>query len=92
MSSFNLANVSSSLVYHSSFLKMCFTEIMSISFNLKHAFTEGYLQGDRQLSLVPVIISLCVTYVSAITMIGAGAEVYFYGVEMMFFVFSQVLR
>ncbi len=47
---------------------------------------EGYLQGDRQLQLIPVIISLCVTYVSAIMMIGVGAEAYYYGVEIMLFI------
>ena len=62
------------------------------NFIFKFCLTEGYLQGDRQLRLVPVIISLCVTYVSAITMIGVGAEAYYFGVEIMFLVFSQVYK
>ena len=44
----------------------------------KQRTTEEYLFGNRQMSLVPVAVSLMVTYLSAVSVIGIPAEIYLY--------------
>ena len=46
----------------------------------KNNTTDEYLMGGRKLGLVPVTISICVSVVSANTLLGAPAEMYTYGV------------
>lgn len=36
----------------------------------------GYLLGNRQMSMLPVCLSMCITYQSAIAFLGVPAEVY----------------
>ena len=40
---------------------------------------EGYLLGNRKLKMVPVAMSLFVTFASAISLMGVPAEIYLYG-------------
>lgn len=47
--------------------------------------TEEYFLGDRKLRVIPVGVSLLVSYLSAITILGMPAEIYYYGVEYWFF-------
>ena len=65
--------------------------VASISIGAYHAFrsrnkatTEEYLMGGRQLGLIPVTISICVSVVSANTLLGAPAEMYTYGIMFQF--------
>ena len=53
----------------------------------RKATTEDYLMGGRNLGLVPVAISMCVSVVSASSLLGAPAEMYTYGIHYMYFVF-----
>ena len=46
-----------------------------------NVFSEKYLVGDRQMSLIPVTISLLVSVISANTLIGVPAEMYAYGIN-----------
>ena len=46
--------------------------------------TSDYLIGDRRMSYIPVAISLAVSYVSGITILGTSTEVYLYGITMAF--------
>ena len=46
----------------------------------KQKTTDDYLMGGRQLSLIPVALSLVVSVVSANTLLGAPAETYNYGI------------
>ena len=49
----------------------------------KQRTTEEYLFGNRQMSLVPVALSLLVTYNSGVSVVGVPAEMYLY--DTMFF-------
>ena len=44
----------------------------------KQRTTEEYLLGNRQMQLLPVALSMLVTYQSAISVIGVPAEVYLF--------------
>ena len=64
-----------------------FMFVFSLSIGVFFAFrsrnkntTEEYLMGGRKLGLLPVTISICVSVVSANTLLGAPAEMYTYGV------------
>ena len=50
---------------------------------IKHrkATAEQLLTGNRKLPLVPVSLSLAVSFISAITALGIPVEAYFYGTE-----------
>ena len=46
--------------------------------------TSDYLTGSRQMSSAPVAISLSVSFLSGITILGLSAEVYLQGITIMF--------
>ena len=50
----------------------------------KQRTTEEYLFGNRQMSLVPVAVSMLVTYQSAASVIGIPAEIYMYNTMMIY--------
>ena len=43
--------------------------------------TSEFLMGGRSMGLYPITLSLCVSVVSATTLLGAPAEVYQYGIQ-----------
>ena len=45
--------------------------------------TKEYLTGDRQLAMFPASVSIVVSYMSAISMLGDPAESYMYGAMYM---------
>ena len=45
--------------------------------------TEAYLLANRKLSIIPISISLLVSFFSAISMLGNSSEMYYYGAEYM---------
>ena len=47
----------------------------------KQKTTKEYLLADRQMKIWPVAISLLVSYLSAITLLGVPSEIYTYGVQ-----------
>lgn len=47
--------------------------------------TDEYFLGSRKLRILPVGVSLLVTYLSAITILGKPAEMFYFGVEYWFF-------
>lgn len=60
--------------------------LLSAAIGIYHAFfgpkqntTDEYLLGGRQMSVLPVALSLLCSFVSAITLLGNPVEVYFYG-------------
>lgn len=64
------------------------TLVISLSIGLISAFrkrnentTGEYLMGGRKLKLIPVTLSILVTYVSAIGILGTPAEIYGYGTQ-----------
>lgn len=63
------------------------TVVISIGIGIFHAMTGGrqkttseYLVGNRKMSIVPVTLSLIVSFESSIMMLAYPAEVYTYGV------------
>lgn len=43
--------------------------------------TQEYLLGDRNLSIMPVAVSLMASFMSAITLLGVSAENYYFGMQ-----------
>ena len=55
----------------------------------KQKTTEEYLLGNRQMQLLPVALSMLVTYQSAISMIGVPAEMYLYN-TMFYYIYVGI--
>ena len=63
------------------------TIAVSLGIGIYYAFSGGkqkttseYLVGNRQMSILPVALSLMVSFESSIMMLGFPAEVYVYGI------------
>ncbi|XP_015276772.1 PREDICTED: sodium-coupled monocarboxylate transporter 1 [Gekko japonicus] len=56
-----------------------------------HKSHKDYLMGGRQLTCVPVALSLTASFMSAVTVLGTPAEVYRYGAMFGLFAISYVL-
>ncbi|RMX60095.1 hypothetical protein pdam_00004501 [Pocillopora damicornis] len=57
----------------------------------KQRTTAEYLLGDRQMKNWPVAISILVSFLSAITLLGLPAEIYTYGTQFYLIIISYVL-
>ena len=57
----------------------------------KQKTTAEYLLGDRQMKNWPVAISILVSFLSAITLLGLPAEIYTYGTQFYLVIVSYVL-
>ena len=44
--------------------------------------TDGYLTGNKKLHFLPVSLSIVMSVISGILVLGTSAEVYFYGTQM----------
>ncbi|KAJ8044461.1 Sodium-dependent multivitamin transporter [Holothuria leucospilota] len=53
--------------------------------------TQQFLLADRSVLSLPVAMTLLVSFVSPITLLGTPAEIYHYGGQFMIFVFSALL-
>ena len=65
------------------------TLVISLGIGVFQAFigdrqktTKEYLTGNRQLHLVPVTLSMFMSYISAILVLGNAAEIYLYGIQL----------
>ena len=74
------------------------TLVLSLSAGIYHAIksrnlksNREYLVGNGQFQLIPVSVSIVVTFVSGIGLLGSPAEVYAYGSQYMVFVFGAVI-
>ena len=56
----------------------------------KQKTTAEYLLGDRQMKNWPVAISILVSFLSAITLLGLPAEIYTYGTQFYMVVISYI--
>ncbi|XP_041051594.1 sodium-coupled monocarboxylate transporter 1 [Carcharodon carcharias] len=72
--------------------------LISASIGIYHAVkargqqsNSQYLLGGRQLTAVPVAMSLTASFMSAVTVIGTPAEVYRYGAIFLIFCFNYVV-
>ncbi|CAG7822275.1 unnamed protein product, partial [Allacma fusca] len=59
-------------------------------FGTKQNTTDAFLMGNRNLSAVPVAISLICSFISPITLLGNPAEIYLYGVQIGLMMFAFV--
>ncbi|KAJ2952380.1 hypothetical protein O0L34_g4663 [Tuta absoluta] len=67
---------------------MATTMLMSIAIGLYFRFTGGkqatneeYLLADRNMSILPVAVSLMASFMSAVTLLGVSSEIYYYGLQ-----------
>lgn len=70
---------------------------VSVLIGIYHAFTGGrqkttseYLLGNRHMQVIPVAVSLLVSFQSAVLMIGFPAEMYVYGTMLWLFVLTAI--
>ena len=71
------------------YLIFAFVLIISLGIGLYHAFTGGrqrttneFFMGGRHLKAVPVALSILVSFVSAVTVLGTPAEMYTRGTQL----------
>lgn len=57
----------------------------------KETSSSEFLLGGRQMTAVPVALSLTASFMSGITVIGTPAEAYLYGTPFWLFVFSYAI-
>ena len=57
----------------------------------KQSSTTEYLMAGRNMHWFPVFVSLLVSYLSAITLLGVPSEIYTYGVQYVVLCFSYFL-
>lgn len=51
----------------------------------KQRTTKEYLMADRSLSVIPVSLSMSVSYLSSIAILGNSSEMHYYGATYMFY-------
>jgi len=66
--------------------------VISLAIGIYHSLTGGrqktiaeFIMANRRLKVIPTAISLCVTFYSAVTMLGLTAEMYSYGAQYLVF-------
>jgi len=69
---------------------------ISLGIGLYHAWqgqssTAEYLMGGRNLKMIPVALSLLVSFISAISILGTPAEMYAYGTQLSMYIFSNII-
>jgi sodium-coupled monocarboxylate transporter 8/12 len=57
----------------------------------KHNTTKEFLMGGRQMQLVPIAISILVSFMSAILILGTPAEMYTQGTQYFMYVIGMIL-
>lgn len=72
--------------------------IISLIIGVYYAFkkgsnktTEDYLIGGRKMGLIPIALSLVVSNLSAISILGNTAEIYYYSADILFIPLSYSL-
>ena len=71
--------------------------LISASIGIYHGCTGGkqrttseYFLGNRSMKTLPISISLLVTFLSAITLLGVPSEIFTYGAQYMVVLFSYI--
>lgn len=57
----------------------------------KQKDTKEYLMAGRDMHWAPVMVSLLVSYLSAITLLGVPSEIYTYGIQYVVLIFSYFI-
>ncbi|ELT91131.1 hypothetical protein CAPTEDRAFT_97319, partial [Capitella teleta] len=73
------------------YLIFAFFLLVSLAIGVYHAFsgnkqrtTQEFIMANRKLKVLPTVLSLVVSYQSAIMILGNPAEVYLYGTQQWF--------
>ncbi|ELT93102.1 hypothetical protein CAPTEDRAFT_117036 [Capitella teleta] len=73
------------------YLIFAFFLLVSLAIGVYHAFsgnkqrtTQEFIMADRNLKVLPTVLSLLVSYQSAIMIVGCSAEIYSYGTQQWF--------
>ncbi|ELT88103.1 hypothetical protein CAPTEDRAFT_139224 [Capitella teleta] len=73
------------------YLIFAFFLLASLAIGVYHAFsgnkqrtTQEFIMADRNLKVLPTVISLLVSFQSAIMILGCSAEIYSYGTQQWF--------
>ncbi|ELU06836.1 hypothetical protein CAPTEDRAFT_91192 [Capitella teleta] len=73
------------------YLIFAFFLLVSLAIGVYHAFsgnkqrtTQEFIMADRNLKVLPTVLSLLVSYQSAIMVVGCSAEIYSYGTQQWF--------
>ena len=71
--------------------------VISLGIGIYHSLTGGrqktiaeFIMGNRQLKVIPTSISLLVSIVSALLLLGTTAETYSYGIQLIVFYIVSV--
>ena len=74
------------------------TVLLSLAIGLYQAFTsrrrlttDEYLMGNRNMSMFPVAVSLTVSFLSAISILGYPVEIYYFGSTFLFIIVGGLL-
>ncbi|CAH2991679.1 unnamed protein product [Chilo suppressalis] len=77
---------------------MAATMVISVAIGLyfrlsggKQKTNEEYLLADRNMSIMPVAVSLMASFMSAISLLGVSAENYYYGMQFLVINFSYAI-
>ena len=71
--------------------------VVSSAIGIYHAYggkqssTKEYLMAGKGMGLIPITISLLVSYLSAITLLGVPSEIYTYGLQYCVLLFSYFI-
>ena len=57
----------------------------------KQTSTKEYLMAGKSMGLFPIFVSLLVSYLSAVTLLGVPSEIYTYGVQYCVLMFSYFI-
>ena len=85
-----------SLLHWADYLILVVFLVISLAIGIYHSLTGGrqkttaeFIMGNRRLKVIPTAISLLVSIVSAILLLGTTAEMYSYGIQhILFFTLS----
>lgn len=74
---------------------LCVSASIGIFYAIKgvrsKATTDDFLMGGRSMSVFPVALSILASFMSAITLLGTASEMYIYGTQYLFIIFSYCL-
>ena len=65
--------------------------ILLICIGKKKRTTSDFLMGSHQLHALPVALSIFMSYISGITVLGMTAEVYLYGTQVLVYIVSHTV-
>lgn len=72
-------------------LSLSLSALIGFYFTNKNKSLDSYMLGDRNLSLIPVALSLMTSCMSGLSLLGCSAELYYQGASYSFVSMSMLL-